>query len=274
VIMDRDKSGGPTPEVMQLKGARLASINETQENQKLSERRVKYIVSNEPITARNLHEGLVTFVPTHKPWLRTNYLPVITGTDLGIWRRIGAIRFPVNIAAEIGEENIDRNFVEKFLLPELPGILNWALAGLRAYLQQGLDPPAAIKNDTAAYRHSMDFVARWLSDCCTTGVGWTYTADAYDAFTHWYRTEISDKWVINKNRFGRIIYGKFGNRDDDKENGQRVYRGFALRPEVAADLKQRRAAREVSLNTTPVLRGERPQRFPIQGGSASGKKLQ
>ncbi|HKD27376.1 MAG TPA: phage/plasmid primase, P4 family [Xanthobacteraceae bacterium] len=261
VIMERDAPGRPSPELMQLKGARLASVNETKENQKLSERRIKYIVSHERITARNLHEGLVTFLPTHKVWLRTNHLPVITGTDLGIWRRIGSIRFPVNIkeAVEAKGGQIDRHYCERCLLPELPGILNRALAGLQAYRMEGLNPPAIIQRDTAAYRKSMDFVERWLADCCAENDGYTYTADAYEAFAHWYRTEISDKYLISKNRFGRIIREKFGGDDNDKEHGDRVYRGFELRPDVHNALRERRAAaQQAQMNVSATLRGERP----------------
>ncbi len=269
--MERNAPGRPTPELMQLRGARLASINETQENQKISERQVKYIVSNEPITARNLHEGLVTFWPTHKPWLRTNHLPVITGTDLGIWRRIGAIRFPIDLGKKLGKENLDPYFYEKCLLPELPGILNWALEGLRMYLREKLKPPASVQRDATAYRHSMDFAARWLTDCGTPGPGWTYTSDAYDSFALWYRAEIADKYLISKNRFGRIMREKFGGDDNDKEHGQRVYRGFALTTEANAALsrhreeEQRRRTYGAQTESTPVLRGERPPKQ--QGGN-------
>src|SRR5262249_51488600 len=41
---------------------------------------------------------------------------------------------------------------ERELMPELPGILNWALSGLAQYLKGGLRPPKPVVEATKEYR--------------------------------------------------------------------------------------------------------------------------
>ncbi len=94
--------------------------------------------------------------------LRTNHKPVIRGTDKGIWRRIHLIPYTVTIA---GTEVVP-DFRAKVLRPELPGILNWALAGLKDYLTNGLRPPPCVVEATDRYRADMDIVARWIDERC------------------------------------------------------------------------------------------------------------
>ena len=122
LLVDDRRRGGATPDLVRLHGRRLVTINETEQNDHLKELRVKYITGHDAITARDLYEGYFDFTPTHKTFLTTNNKPIVKGTDEGIWRRIHLLPFVRVIPAE----ERDPNFREKMLLPELPGILNWA----------------------------------------------------------------------------------------------------------------------------------------------------
>ena len=77
----------------------------------------------------------------------TNNLPKVSGVDEAIWRRIHLIQFPVTIP--VAER--DPHLSEK-LKAELPGILNWALEGYRAWKVQKLNPPKQVLNATEEYR--------------------------------------------------------------------------------------------------------------------------
>ena len=104
------------------------------------------------------------------------------------------------------------------------------------YRQAGLNPPPAVQYAVAEYRKAMDVVGQWLDDCCEIAPQWfVNVAAAYESYVKWARTEA--KWEFGKNRFGRIIHERFGSNDDDKEGGQRVYRGFRLRPTVLGGTK-------------------------------------
>ncbi len=104
------------------------------------------------------------------------------------------------------------------------------------HLREGLNPPKTVQYAVAEYRKAMDVVGQWLDDCCEIAPQWCVNvAPAYESYVKWARTEA--KWEFGKNRFGRIIHERFGSNDDDKEGGQRVYRGFMLRPTALGGTK-------------------------------------
>src|SRR5208337_3459302 len=72
LLMEQRQSNAASPEVAALKGVRLAAVNETAEDGVLREERLKFIASNEPITARYLYENDFQFLPTHKLIVTTN----------------------------------------------------------------------------------------------------------------------------------------------------------------------------------------------------------
>jgi putative DNA primase/helicase len=108
------------------------------------------------------YKGFFDFDPSHKTFLTTNHKPIIRGTDIGIWRRIHLLPFTVTSPPEDAE----KDFREGRLMPELPGILNWAIEGLRAYLKEGLNPPPAVLDATKEYRQDMDVVEQWIDERC------------------------------------------------------------------------------------------------------------
>ena len=160
LVHAQGKEGAPSPDVAALRGRRLAIVSETEDGCSLSEARIKDIVSNEVIAARRLHRDPFTFRPTHKIILSTNHRPHVRGTDHGIWRRLAIVRFN----ATITEEAKVADFRERFLRPELPGILNWAVEGLMRWKRDGLRLPASVRATTAEYRSEMDTVGQWIEE--------------------------------------------------------------------------------------------------------------
>jgi putative DNA primase/helicase len=223
LLLERRQAGSATPEVARLKGRRLVCINETSENDRLNEARVKFITSIDTITARKLYRDPFDFKPTHKAMLTTNHTPIIRGTDEGIWRRIHLLPFTVTIPAH----EVKRDYREEELRPELPGILNWALDGLKAYREIGLAPPDTVRGATEKYRRDMDVFTHWLQDRCVVEPGASVPAtDAYADYARWAKDDIG--WVMSQNRFGRSLTEKGFTKD--KVGGRRVIKGLRLKP--------------------------------------------
>jgi putative DNA primase/helicase len=187
LLMTSKQIGGATPDLARLHGRRLVTINETPQHSRLNEARVKFITSHDIITARNLYQEPFDFTPTHKTFLTTNHKPIVRDTDEGIWRRIHLIPF----IATIAKESRDRHFREKKLLPELPGILNWALEGLRSYWRDGLSPPREVIMATKEYRDDMDIIGQWIDERCEKNAEAKETIAAiYSDYKEWARDEI------------------------------------------------------------------------------------
>jgi putative DNA primase/helicase len=222
LLLSKKEQGGPSPEVARLCGARFVSINETPENDVLNEARVKAVTSNATITARHLNQEFFDFIPTHKTFMATNHKPIVKGTDHGTWRRIHLIPFTLRI------DNPQRDFRERFLMPELPGILNWALEGVRHYLRQGLAPPKSVLAATEDYRQDMDVIGRWIDECCDLDPGAKVpTRVLHGAFAVWAEEELG--WEFNASGFAR----KLSDRGFGKEKGTGGVRctiGLRLKP--------------------------------------------
>jgi putative DNA primase/helicase len=200
LIVERKTGGGATEEIARLKGKRFVAINETAENDQLNETRIKFITSQDMITARNLYGHFFDFFPTHKAAITTNHKPIIRGTDEGIWRRVHLVPFLVSI----DPKSVERDFRERRLLRELPGILNWALEGLRAYLQQGLNPPSSVRASTQDYRADMDVVGQWLAERCEKDPQASIpTGRAFSDYSAWASEEVG--WAMTKLKFRRHL---------------------------------------------------------------------
>jgi len=161
---------GPTPDLANLKGARMSYASEVEEGRRLREAWIKEITGGDTITARFLRENPIEFAPTHKLFYGVNHKPQISGTDEGIWSRIRLIPFTVFIP----EEERDKELKAKLFRNEgneLPGILNWALAGCLEWQRIGLDPPREVVDATDEYRKENDTAAEFIKECCDVGSG-------------------------------------------------------------------------------------------------------
>ncbi|MEZ5275516.1 MAG: phage/plasmid primase, P4 family [Opitutaceae bacterium] len=145
-----------------LEGRRAVVTDEIPENKRLNESMVKTLIGGEEIVARRPYERPYTFEPTHKVWMVGNHKPTITGTDLGIWRRILLIPFLVTISEE---KRRARHEVLAEFRAELAGILNRALKGFEEMRKMnGLKPPKEVLEATAQYRQDSDQLASFLEE--------------------------------------------------------------------------------------------------------------
>jgi putative DNA primase/helicase len=223
LMTERKTPGGATEEVARLKGRRFVAVNETNENDQLREARVKFTTSQDTITARILYGHFFDFFPTHKTFVTTNHKPIVRGTDEGIWRRLHLIPFTVTIP----KSTVEKDFRERRLMPELAGILNWAIAGVAAYLKEGLNPPAIVRTATDDYRQDMDVVGQWLEERCVRDPNaGTPTGNAYEDYAYWAGAEIG--WALTRLRWRRNLSDR-GFEAAKGTHGQRVIKGLRLK---------------------------------------------
>ena len=199
----------------ELKGIRLSIINESKQGALLDEELVKSLVDSGKIQARQIYRAPISFQPVTTPILTTNYAPRITG-DYAIARRILFVTFPFQLPPEERNPKFRTDVLEK----ELSGILNWALAGCRAYLEQGLNPPECIVESTRAYVKDNDRFGRFLEDrCIESDRDRVSLQEIKQAYTEWleekgYR-EIGEDRVANDLRSRGYLV--------EKRNGGRFY---------------------------------------------------
>lgn len=160
LIMMR-RHGGIPNDVARLRGVRAALMNETSQGSRFDEAKLKDLTGGDTLSARFLHQEFFDFQPSHRIVIRGNHKPTISGTDEGIWRRLRLVPFTVSIPP--AEQ--DRHLLRK-LESELPGILQWAVAGCLEYQRDGLKPPAMVTEAVRAYREESDTLGRFISEHC------------------------------------------------------------------------------------------------------------
>lgn len=189
---DRASHGAASPDMARLRGVRLAITSEIEQNARLNESRIKDLTGGDRVVARPLYRGMVEFESTHTIFGYGNHKPSISGTDLGIWRRIRLIPFGVTFEGNARVPGLAARLVE-----ERDGILSWAVEGCLAWQRDGLEPPAAVTRATSDYRKESDVVGRFLDDRCERAAGLTVAkGDLYRACQAWCReageVEMSD----------------------------------------------------------------------------------
>ena len=138
------------------------------------------MTGNDRIKTRFLYEKHFEYDAKFKPIMCTNHRPIISGTDLGIWRRLALIPFNVTIPPEKQDKSI---LVHKFK-HEWPGILNWMIKGCEIWQRYGLIKPPEVKIATAAYKTESDILFEWLEDRTETGPKCNeYSKTLYENYT-------------------------------------------------------------------------------------------
>ncbi len=158
--------GGASPDLIRLRGSRLAYASEGDQSARLDSGIVKTLSGNEPLTARALYQAPITFPQTWKLWLVSNFDPKTDAEDTGIWRRLLKLHFheipkahrdPAIKAALVGDPNARS------------ALLAWAVAGCLDWQQRGggragLAAPADVEAATEEYRRKQDTLAQWWED--------------------------------------------------------------------------------------------------------------
>ncbi|MGE0434619.1 MAG: phage/plasmid primase, P4 family [Planctomycetota bacterium] len=165
---------------------RMAHADELPEGGKVAENRLKALTGGADVVARGMRENFWAFRATHKLSVRTNHLPRISGTDLGIWRRVRVVEWLIVIPS--GER--DKGLAAK-LRAEASGILNWMIAGWLDFRRLGdLAPPDAVLRATRQYREDEDTLADFIAAHVVPSVGgFVSSADLHRAHVAWAETE-------------------------------------------------------------------------------------
>ena len=215
-------------DIAALDKVRLVFASEGKDGARLDEGIIKQMTGEDEVTARFLHRELFTYKPRYKIVLVTNHKPVINGTDEGIWRRPVLVPFPTFFP----ESKRDKGLVDK-LLAELPGILSWAMVGLRAWKEQGLELPRVLALANAEYRQESDVVGLWIDDRCHVddlpvdlSEIVTPIADLYKNYEIWVR-EAGHRALSSKSLAEKLV--ERGHARCRDKRGARAVRGIRLR---------------------------------------------
>jgi putative DNA primase/helicase len=221
-LLTRKKFGESnlSPEVAILSVKRLIYMSEPDQKERLNEAKLKKLVSNEDISARQLYTAPASYRPTHKLWLSTNHKPAISDSGDGLWRRLLLVHFDVEIPPE--EQNKDFRLI---LIAEASGVLNWVLAGLRQYNLQSINPPAKVLKALKEWRGDTDPLLRFIGENCELGPNYMAPSSLlYKGYKAW-ADDNKERIVSSKDFKESMVLA--GYRHQIRNNGS-FYHGLRL----------------------------------------------
>lgn len=185
----RGNSGSASPELSNLRGARLVAAQETEENDKFQVGIMKDLTGGDRIYCRPLYNDPYYFKPQFKLLVCCNHLPSLPAEDDGTWRRIEAVPFESKFVEHpIRKNEFPRDEklsikMEKWVQP-----LSYLLIQYYHKFQQikNLEIPQKIKEQIKQYKTQVDdiqqFIDQYLIRDTESSVTWNDIIKSYNQY--------------------------------------------------------------------------------------------
>ncbi|WP_098960485.1 phage/plasmid primase, P4 family [Pseudonocardia sp. N23] len=190
-------------ELMSFKGHRVCLAQELDRDSKWDVASVKSLTGGDDITGRYMREDETTFAPTHTLVMTSNFKPAVPDGEVAFWTRYREIPF-----TESFEGREDTGLERRIFEHELPGVLNWLLAGLRGYITQGLEMPTQVKQATETAREDSDPLLQFIRDTyeVTRDAGDSVlTRDLFNAYSEWRRENVTAPPISDRQIRKRVL---------------------------------------------------------------------
>jgi putative DNA primase/helicase len=175
-------------ELARLQGARLVTASEAERDRPWNESRIKWLTGGDRITARFMQKDFFEYTPQFKLLIMGNHEPSLPGVNEAMRRRMNLVPFNVRLRPD----EMDRRLPEK-LQEEWPGILASMIEGCLEWQNEGLAPPAAVRDATEDYLSDEDSFGEWLGACCARDpAGFVASSKLYESWVKFARSRGED----------------------------------------------------------------------------------
>lgn len=194
-------------EVMVFRGARLAIIEETPEGKHLPTKRLKDLVGTPVMTGRYMHKDFVQWDATHSLFLNSNYVPQVTETDHGTWRRLALVKFPYKYVHPMdplmadNERHGDPGLRDRLRFntdDQLEAVLAWLIEGAQAWYagdRSMVKTPLTVAVDTADWRAETDLIMAFCMEKVTFDPSSRVVSkELFECFTEWLQESGRQLW--------------------------------------------------------------------------------
>ena len=201
--------GDHPTELMPLRGARLAIVEETPELGHLNVKRLKDLQGTDRITARGIGKDSTSWRATHTMFITTNYLPRVDESDHGTWRRLALVNFPfryckpweaienkgTDLPAELGLRERLRDGGDK----QHEAVLAWLVKGALKWYRGNREmpePPKSVLDATREWRKTADLLLRYADDrLIFAPTAHVMATELYADFCEWLQANGHRKWT-------------------------------------------------------------------------------
>lgn len=209
-----------------LVGARLVFIDEARQGRPLNVERVKGLTGSRRIKARRMGQDFFEFDAHLKLWIAGNNHPTMRDPSDGVWRRLHRVLFN----AKVSDEKKITDYGQLLFEEEAPGILNWAIEGLKDWQQlNGLGQPEYVLLATTELRDEEDLIKQFMEERLYVSGAVTDVisgAQLYTEYCLWAGLQgLSQYERSSRVQFGRELAAK-GLKTKVWRNGRSTIRGY------------------------------------------------
>jgi hypothetical protein len=206
ITRPRGAPGQASPEIICLKGARYAVMQEPGQNDVIYEGPMKQLVSGvESLTGRNLFKNEEVFKPQFTLVVCCNEFPAIKTRDKGTWRRVRVVDFLSQFSdnPQPTEDEPYHFLADVSLMERFPVWRETFLAMLvhRAFQTHGrVAPCATVTEATRRYKQREDHLSNFLDDKVVKQLGRQITKNELNGeFQEWFRNNGDGKMPKMRN---------------------------------------------------------------------------
>ncbi len=164
-FLQQKNTGGATPDIARLAGARLVVSIEVEKGRRLAQGLVKSVTGGDVVPARFLYSETFEFKPTLKLWIVANDAPTVSDDDAAMWARIHRVPFPCTVPPEKRDPAVKATLLD--VSCSGAAVLAWMVAGCVQWQAKGLGTCAAVERATSDYRKESDPLRDFIGEACT-----------------------------------------------------------------------------------------------------------
>ncbi|WP_313420554.1 DNA primase family protein [Brevibacterium casei] len=195
-------------ELMDLRGARWAYVEELPEKRYLNLQRLKKINGTKKVKARYVHKDNMEFPQTWALTVSSNYDILVDEVDRGSWRRLQEIRFPYTYKkahedlVDPTDRRGDPRLREAVLGPEQQqAVLSWLVQGAMRWYSNDrtmVAPPERVVADTQQWRKDNDLVLAFVEDhLIVDPASAVLCTELLSEFNQWLNVRGHNRWGMN-----------------------------------------------------------------------------
>jgi len=214
---------------------KLANISaDCDDMENVAEGSLKRFASGDAMDIKRKFKESVNASPTARLIIGTNNLPRFADKSEGIKRRILYIPFRRSVPESERETGIDKHAEwSGRLVGEMPGVLNWAIEGLRRLRHNGRFSNSRVCDEAMAeYERDLNPTLIFFEECIqVSSIEKIAKGKLYDVYVAWCIKNGCVK--VGSRKFGKEVFRKFKNdiKDGRESTGSRdeFYSGICLR---------------------------------------------
>ena len=234
LTQQRTRIGGLAPEIVSLKGARYAVMQEPSKGDRINEGIMKQITGGDPIQARAPYmPEMVTFIPQFKLVVCLNVMMELYSQDHGTRRRIRVVEFESLFTENPVENDPDKPFQYKLDKTIKEKFDAWkevfaAMLVEIAYERMGNVPDCdKVMSASNTYLNKQDYVGEFITECVEPYEhGCLMKQELIAEFRDWYTNNFTGK-LPNSRDVVDAIEKKYGKLQSG------VWRGLRLKPKAS-----------------------------------------